>query len=137
MQEKGSRYVAQAAIKMAVSLDHSEEKQIKDFYYSDGLLLTAVDFGGEYIASINKIIERAISIAKRDHLIGEQHAEEGSVAGAAREAVTQLMQKALGLNIGGKIVVARYEEHVAVAVFFGIGLMHLNEVSIGLGHRVI
>ncbi|MBE5762211.1 MAG: hut operon positive regulator HutP, partial [Clostridiales bacterium] len=24
-----------------------------------------------------------------------------------------------------------------VAVFFGIGLLHLNEVAIGLGHRAV
>jgi len=47
------------------------------------------------------------------------------------------MPKALGLNVGGKIGIARYQSHVSVAVFFGIGLLHLNEVSIGLGHRVV
>ena len=47
------------------------------------------------------------------------------------------MNKAIGLNIGGKIAVARHEEHVSVAMFFGIGLLHLNEVAVGLGHRAI
>lgn len=47
------------------------------------------------------------------------------------------MTKALGLSVGGKIGVARHGEHVAVAVFFGIGLVHLNEVCIGMGHRAI
>ncbi|MBC7336398.1 MAG: hut operon positive regulator HutP, partial [Clostridia bacterium] len=28
-------------------------------------------------------------------------------------------------------------EHIAVAVFFGIGLLHLDEVAIGLGHRAL
>ena len=45
--------------------------------------------------------------------------------------------QALGLNVGGKIGVARCGEHVAVAVFFAIGLVHLNEVCIGMGHRSI
>ena len=61
----------------------------------------------------------------------------GAVAGAAREAVSQIVNKAIGLNIGGKIAIARYGEHISVAIFFGIGLLHLNEMSIGLGHRVI
>lgn len=49
----------------------------------------------------------------------------------------QIMNKALGLNIGGKIAIARCGEHISVAVFFGIGLLHLNEMAVGLGHRVI
>ena len=59
------------------------------------------------------------------------------MAGAAREALSQVTTKALGLSVGGKIGVARHGEHVAVAVFFGIGLVHLNEVCIGMGHRAI
>ncbi len=58
-------------------------------------------------------------------------------AGAAREAIAQISQKAIGLNIGGKIGLARCEDHVAVAIFVGIGLLHLNEVAIGLGHRAL
>jgi hypothetical protein len=63
--------------------------------------------------------------------------EEGAVAGAAREAVGQVMNKALGMNVGGKIGIARTGENIVVAIFFGIGLLHLNEVGIGLGHRAI
>ena len=47
------------------------------------------------------------------------------------------MSKAIGLNVGGKIAIARHSDHVSVAMFFGIGLLHLNEVAIGLGHRAI
>lgn len=83
------------------------------------------------------MIERAVVAAKRENLILDSHAEEGAVAGAAREAVSQIMNKALGLNIGGKIAIARCGEHISVAVFFGIGLLHLNEMAVGLGHRVI
>ncbi|NLT46787.1 MAG: hut operon positive regulator HutP, partial [Clostridiales bacterium] len=53
------------------------------------------------------------------------------------EAIAQVSQKAIGLNIGGKIGIARYHDHVAVAIFVGIGLLHLNEIALGLGHRVI
>ena len=41
------------------------------------------------------------------------------------------------MNVGGKIGVARYKDHVAVAVYFGVGLGHLDEICIGLGHRAI
>jgi hypothetical protein len=84
-----------------------------------------------------KIIERAVVSAKREGVIIESHLEEGAVAGAAREALSQVTNKAIGLNVGGKIGVARYHDHVAVCVFFGIGLLHLNEISIGLGHRAL
>ena len=133
----GSHEVAAAAIKLAVSNDRNEESQLKQQYAARGIRSVAVDFGGEFIPSINKIIERAVLVSKRDGVIGESHSEEGSVAGAAREAVAQILQKAVGLNVGGKIAVARCNEHVSVAVFFGICMMNLNEVGIGLGHRVI
>jgi len=35
-----------------------------------------------------------------------------------------------------KIAIARRDEHLSVAVFVGVGLLHLDEVAIGLGHRV-
>ena len=74
---------------------------------------------------------------QKERLISDSHVEEGAVAGAAREAVSQVMPKALGLNVGGKIGIARYKDHICVALFFGIGLLHLNEVAVGLGHRVV
>ena len=101
------------------------------------ILAAAVDFGGEFVPSIVRIIERTVIAARREGLIDESHLEEGGVAGAAREALTQITTKALGMNVGGKIGIARHKDHVAVAVFFGIGLGHLDEICIGLGHRAI
>ena len=51
--------------------------------------------------------------------------------------MSQLMNKALGLNVGGKIGIARCGDHISVCLFMAIGLLHLNEISIGLGHRVV
>ncbi|NLD88408.1 MAG: hut operon positive regulator HutP [Clostridiales bacterium] len=133
----GSADVASAAIRLSLSPDRDTEKAIKDEYTSAGFGTVAVDFGGEFIPSINKIIERAVVAAKREGIITETHNEEGAVAGAAREALSQIINKAIGLNVGGKIGVARYKEHISVAMFFRIGLLHLNEVAIGLGHRVV
>ena len=84
-----------------------------------------------------RIVERAVVAAKREHVIGESHLEEGGVAGAAREALNQITHKALGMSVGGKIGVARFGGHVAVAVFFSMGLGRLAEVYIGMGHRAI
>ena len=133
----GSKDVATAALRMSISPNIDLEKAVKAEYEAMGIHVAAVNFGGEFIPCINKIIERAVVSAKREGLIGNTHIEEGGVAGAAREALSQLMNKAIGLNVGGKIGIARYEDHVSVSIFFGIGLLHLNEVAIGLGHRVI
>ncbi|PWL52504.1 MAG: hut operon positive regulator HutP [Clostridiales bacterium] len=133
----GSRDVAAAALRVALSAGVEDEQRVRAEIHARGMKTAAANFGGEFIPSINKIIERAIVAARREGVIGTTHLEEGAVAGAAREALSQIMNKAIGLNIGGKIAVARHEEHVSVAMFFGIGLLHLNEVAVGLGHRAI
>ncbi|HOK42415.1 MAG TPA: HutP family protein [Thermoclostridium caenicola] len=133
----GSRDVVKAAIRMALTNDREEEKMLQKELAGIGIKTSAVDFGGEFISSVTRIIERAVVSAKREGVIEESHAEEGAVAGAAREALSQVMPKAIGLNVGGKIAVARHGVHVSVAVFFGIGLLHLNDVAIGIGHRVV
>jgi hypothetical protein len=135
--EYGSKDVAKAALQMSMTADREEERVMKQRLADTGIRTAAVDFGGEFITSISKIIERTIVAAKREGVIHETHIEEGAVAGAAREAVSQIMPKAIGLNVGGKIGIARYDEHIGVAFFFGIGLLHLNEISVGLGHRVV
>jgi len=137
MHEYGSKDVCRVAVIMALTEDRESEKRFQERYRERGLKTAAVDFGGDFVQSIMKIVERAIVAAKREGIIGDLHSEEGAIAGAAREALTQVSVKAMGLNVGGKIGIARSEEHIAVAVFFGIGLLHLNEVAIGLGHRVI
>ena len=132
----GSKLVASAAIKMALTVSRQEEYKLKNELLNEyGIKAVAVDYGGEFIASIGKLIERAIVSAKRENVIKDTHPEEGAIAGAAREAIAQIMPKALGLNIGGKIGIARFEDHVSVAIFVGIGLLHLDEVAVGLGHR--
>ncbi len=133
----GSREVARIAIQMSLTKSRSEENALKEECLKNGIKTAAVDYGGDFINSINKIIERAVVAAKREGVIEDSHAEEGAVAGATREAVSQIMPKAIGLSVGGKIAIARYHDHVSVALFFGIGLLHLNEVAIGLGHRAI
>jgi len=131
-----SKKIALAALKMAMTESREEEANLKVSYLSLGVKTAAVDYGGEYVSSIRKIVERAIVAAKREGVIQETHGDEGAVAGATREALSQIMNKAIGLNIGGKIGVARQDDHLSVAVFFGIGLLHLDEVAVGLGHRV-
>lgn len=133
----GSKEIASAAIKIALTADRQEEKEVQTEFALIGISTAGVDYGGEFINSVKKIIERAVVSSKREGVISDSHSEEGAVAGATHEALSQIMPKALGLNIGGKIGIARYNDHITVAIFFGIGLLHLNEISIGLGHRVI
>lgn len=133
----GSKKVAAVAIRMALTENREEEARLKKEYATTGVYTAAVDYGGEFINSVQKIVERAVVAAKREGVIKETHPEEGAVAGATREALSQIMPKAIGLNVGGKIGIARWHDHLSVAIFFGIGLLHLDEVGIGLGHRAV
>jgi hypothetical protein len=135
--EFGSKKIASVAIQMVLTENREEEHKVKNNFAAMGISTAAVDYGGEFIVSVKKIVERAVVAAKREGVIRETHTEEGAVAGATREALSQIVNKAVGLNVGGKIGIARYRDHLVVAIFFGIGLLHLDEVAIGLGHRVI
>ena len=132
-----SRNVARAALNLAMTSSREEETALKEKLAAGGIKATAVDYGGGFLSSLQKVVERAVVASKREELIADTHHGEGSVAGATREALAQVMPKALGLNVGGKVGIARDKSHVAVAIFFGIGLLHLNEVAVGLGHRAI
>ena len=132
-----SRDVARAAISLAMTADREDEGTLKRSLLEKGIRGAASDYGGDFVPSVLRIIERAVVAAKREGVIEDSHQEEGAVAGAARDAISQITQKALGLSVGGKIGVARCGEHVAVAVFFTVGLVHLNEVCVGLGHRAL
>lgn len=137
MEDSGSREVARAAISLSLTASREEESLLREELSKQGLLTSAADYGGEYNQSVMKLIERAVVSARREHVISDTHHEQGAVVGAAHEAVSQVASKAIGLSVGGKIAVARRGEHVAVAVFLCVGLAHLNEVCIGLGHRAI
>lgn len=132
-----SRHVARAALLMALTVDHADEQAQKRALAAGDIRAAAVDFGGEFVASVRRVIERAVVAAKREGVIGATHPEEGAVAGAAHEALLQIGLKAVGLNVGGKIGIARKDDHIAVAIFFGIGLLHLDEVAVGLAHRAV
>jgi hypothetical protein len=135
--ESNSKQVARAALQMAMTASREEENALKEKLKEEGIRAAAVDYGGEAVNAVRTIIERAVVAGKREFLIRDCHSEEGAVAGATHEAFLQILPKALGLSIGGKIGLARRGEHVSVAVFCGIGLLHLDEVAVGMGHRAI
>lgn len=133
----GSKDVARAAIRMAILESREEERDLKLEYQEAGIYLAAMDFGGEAVSSVSKIIERAVVGSKREHVISDSHTEEGAVAGATHEVLRQVLPQALGLNFGGKIAVARHGQHLCVAMFFAIGMIHLDDVAIGIAHRAL
>jgi hypothetical protein len=133
--ESASVDVGRAALAMAISEGRQEEQELRKRLSSRSILATAVDFGGEYLPSVKKIIERAVVAAQRQGLVNDNHVGEGAVAGAAHAALEQITAKAVGLNVGGKIGIARCGEHLCVAVYFGVGVLNLNEVAVGLAHR--
>lgn len=132
-----SRDVAVAAARVAMTSTREEEKGVCREYYNTAIKVAAIDYGGDFSQAVPKIIERAVVAARREGLIGDSHAEEGAVAGAAHEAISQIYNKAIGLNLGGKIGIARSDNHIAICVFFAVGLLNLNDVAMGLGHRAI
>ncbi|MFS8583372.1 MAG: HutP family protein, partial [Limnochordales bacterium] len=81
-----SRQVARAALSMALTETHPEEMEQKRLLEAAGIRATAVDFGGEFVPNVRRIVERAVVAAKREGVIRPVHAEEGAVAGAAHEA---------------------------------------------------
>lgn len=135
--EVNSKQVCKAAVKLALSEDRAEENTLKSHYLSEGIKTVAVDFGSDFNTAVKKILERAVVAAKREGLINESHAEEGAVAGAAHEALQQIITKCTGLNMGGKIGIARSDSHISVCMFFAVGLLNLNDITIGLGHRAL
>ncbi|NLC94536.1 MAG: hut operon positive regulator HutP [Bacilli bacterium] len=129
--------VAKAAITVAMTSSREEEYQKIEELKLAGIRTCAVDVGGNLLESIPKIIERAIVSSRRTNVVQDSHVTEGAVAGATREAIMQVAMKAIGLNVGGKIGIARKGEHLSVCIFMSIGLLHLNEIAIGLAHRSI
>ena len=61
--------IGRAALKIAVTGSRSEEQRIKQELAEQGIRSTAVDFGGEFIPSIVKIVERAVVAAQRQGLV--------------------------------------------------------------------
>lgn len=133
--ELSSIDIGRAALAMAISEARQDEQELRQRLNARGILAVAVDFGGEYLVSVKKIIERAVVAAQRQGLVRADHVGEGAVAGATHSALEQITPKAAGLSVGGKVGIARCGEHLCVAVYFGVGVLNLNEVAVGLAHR--
>lgn len=129
--------IGRAALRIALTATRGEEQQVKELLNNQGIRAAAVDFGGDFIPSVVKIMERAVVAAQRQGLVSETHVGAGAVAGATHAALEQVKSKAVGFNVGGKIGIARCGEHLCVAIFMGVGVLNLNEMCVGLAHRSV
>ena len=129
--------VGRAALRLALSSSRTEEQFIKDSLIKQNIRSAAVDFGGEFVPSIRKIMERAVVVAQKQGLVNESHVGAGAVAGATHAALEQVKNKAIGFSVGGKIGLARCGEHLCVAIFMGVGVLNLNELCVGVAHRSV
>lgn len=137
MAEITSIDVGRAALRMAMSESRQDEQDMRQRLQQQGISSVAVDFGGEFVSSVKKIIERAVVAAQRQGVVASNHVGEGAVAGASHVALQQIAPKAIGLNVGGKIGIARCREHLCVAIYCGIGVLNLNDLAVGMAHRSI
>lgn len=136
-KEFQSADVARAAIRMALSENRSDENELREKLAKSGIRAVAVNFGGKFLDIIPKIYESTIVAAQRQHVISDTHVGDGSVVGAMESAIEQIKLMAMGMNLGGKIGIARWKEHLCVAVFVEVGVLHFNEVTLGMAHRVL
>lgn len=128
--------ICKVAIRMSISSREEERKLVKE-YAKEGVKTAAVDVGGVIPNSRFKFIESALLAAKRNNLIQDRHIHDGAVIGAVREAMNQIESNINGLSVGGKIGIARYGEHLAIAIFLSVGILQFNEVISAVAHRSI
>lgn len=129
--------IGRAALRMALTETRTEEYNLRDRLEKQGIHAVAVNFGGNFLDILPKIYESAIVAAQRQHVITDTHVGDGSVLGAMESCIEQLKLKLIGMNVGGKIGIARWNEHLCVAVYVGVGVLHFNEVAVSVAHRVI
>ena len=131
-----TKEVCNSAIEIVISSDIESEKIIKQRLFKRGIKGAGISYGGDFIKGIPTIIERVIIAAKKEGIIDDQIGE-AAIIGATKEAISHIVDKATGFNIGGKIAVARCKNHIAVVVYFSVGMLNLDEIVLGLGHRMI
>ena len=128
--------ICKVAIRMSISSREEEKKLMKE-YAKEGIKTAAVDVGGAIPSSRFQFIASALLAAKRNNLIQDRHIHDGAVIGAVREAMSQIESNINGLSVGGKIGIARYGEHLAIAIFLSVGILQFNEVISAVAHRSI
>ena len=129
--------IGRAALRMALTENRKEEYALRDELKEQDIQAVAVNVGGRFLDILPKIYESAIVAAQRQKVISDTHVGDGSVLGAVESAIDQVKIKALGMNVGGKLGIARWKEHLCVAIYIGVGVLHFNEVAVGMAHRAL
>ena len=129
--------IGRAALRMALTENRKEEYALRDELKEQDIQAVALNFGGRFLDILPKIYESAIVAAQRQKVISDSHVGDGSVLGAVESAIDQVKIKALGMNVGGKLGIARWKEHLCVAIYIGVGVLHFNEVAVGMAHRAL
>jgi len=129
--------IVRAAIALAITPDKTSEDMEIDKLKKQGIKVIVIDVTGNFRDSTHIIIEKAIIASRENGLTEETHVEESAIAGAAREAIMHIATKSSGVHGNGKMAICRYKENLSVCIFMCIGLLNLNEVAIGLGHRAV
>ena len=128
--------ISKVAINMVLTT-RDEEKELKERYKKEGILVAAVNIGGKMPNMTIKIIENSIVAAIKNGLVEDNRNHNGIIVGAVRDALSQISNKTNGFNVGGKISIVRIKDDISVAVLLNIGILHLNEVAIATAHRII
>lgn len=74
--------MAKAAICIAMTTSREEKMKLKISYSEKGIQSLAVDYGGEFLSSLQKVAERAVLATKREGIIDDSSHSDGAVAGA-------------------------------------------------------
>ena len=101
--------IGRAALRMALTENRKEEYALRDELKEQDIQAVAVNFGGRFLDILPKIYESAIVAAQRQKVISDTHVGDGSVLGAVESAIDQVKIKALGMNVGGKLGIARWK----------------------------
>ena len=129
--------VARFATNLVSTGSREKEMEYRKYLETFEVQSVAVDFGGKFEKVVPQIIENGAVAAQRCGLIEDQHVQIGDIVGAIHQVLIELGSIAVGLNVGGKIAITRYKEHLCVAILAEIGLIHLNEVFINIAHRSV
>lgn len=127
--------IARFATVLVATSSREKEMEYRKYLETMGVKSVAVDFGGKIEKIVPKVLEYVAVASQRCELIDEELVAVGDVVGATHQVLIELTEKAVGLNVGGKVSVVRHKEHLCVAIFAEMGLIHLSEVFIGIAHR--
>ena len=95
-----SREVARAALEIAMTPTRQDESNLKKQFLSKGIKSSAVDYGGEFSTSLQKVVERAVIAARRNRSSTAHTRKKGPWRSGRSPG--PVMPKALGLNVGGR-----------------------------------